>query len=125
MFPMKKVSKCTEKDKILLNVLQYIKHGWPNKISAEIKPYYERRQNLTTLNGVVVLQTDFNRVVIPQFLRRYVMKLIHEGHWGIVRTKQIARRYCWWPKIDKNIELIASCEECAMENSMPKKEKQF
>ncbi|KFD49724.1 hypothetical protein M513_09421 [Trichuris suis] len=38
--------------------------------------------------------------------------------------KQLARRYCWWPGIDKNIEqLAASCTSC--QSLAPNPAKQF
>lgn len=123
-FPIsaEKIAECTKKDEVLVKVLKFVKNGWPNHVDEDIKPYFARRQNLTTFNGVIVLQTDYNRVVVPECYRRSVLKLLHEGHWGIVKTKQLARRYCWWPNMDKDIEnLIANCTACSMESSMPPK----
>ncbi|XP_055915041.1 uncharacterized protein K02A2.6-like [Eupeodes corollae] len=49
--------------------------------------------------------------------------MLHEGHWGIVRMKQLARRYCWWPKVDQAIEERASnCKVCQSSAADPPKE---
>ena len=50
------------------------------------------------------------RVVIPESLQITC----------IVKTKEIARSYVWWPSIDKNIEtLCKSCDACLRESANP------
>ena len=44
------------------------------------------------------------RVVIPQAGCEKVLKILHEGHQGILRMKRIARGDVWWPKIDTAIK---------------------
>nr|CAH7754084.1 unnamed protein product [Callosobruchus chinensis] len=47
---------------------------------------------------------------------------LHATHVGIMKMKQLARRYVYWPKIDQDIEkLVRSCEECALIRSSPAK----
>ena len=43
-------------------------------------------------------------IVIPQCLWKSILELAHEGHQGIVKTKQ------WWPGIDKEAETL--CRRC-------------
>ena len=43
------------------------------------------------------------RVVIPSTLRPQMLKLLHEGHFGIQRMKQLARTAVYWPNIDNDI----------------------
>ena len=38
------------------------------------------------------------------------MRLTHEGHQGIVKTKYRLRRYVWWPGMDKDVEQL--CKVC-------------
>ena len=41
------------------------------------------------------------------------MALAHEGHQGIVKTKQLLREKVWFPKIDQEVEsLLAGCVAC-------------
>ncbi|KII74158.1 Pro-Pol polyprotein [Thelohanellus kitauei] len=48
---------------------------------------------------------------------------IHRGHWGIVRSKQLARRYCAWPGIDHEIgKMIYSCSACSRNSKLPSKQ---
>ena len=54
------------------------------------------------------------RVIVPAALRSKMVALAHEGHQGIVRSKQRARDIYWWPKMDVDIEkVVRSCQVCA------------
>ena len=54
-----------------------------------------------------------NRLVVPESLREKVLDLAHEGHQGIVRTKQKLRCSVWWSGIDVDAErLVRSCHAC-------------
>ena len=50
---------------------------------------------------------------MPISLREQILKLVHEGHQVIVKTKQLLREKVWWPGIDQAIEqLIRTCIAC-------------
>ncbi|KAJ0169617.1 hypothetical protein K1T71_014802 [Dendrolimus kikuchii] len=112
-FPLshRDVARETKKDPILCKIYSYIVSGWPNVTEIENeKPYFHRKETLYTDHGCVVWGY---RIVIPRKLRERVVEEIHTGHVGIVRMKQIARNYVWWPQIDKDIEIRArSCVAC-------------
>ncbi|KAL1470421.1 hypothetical protein MTO96_040447 [Rhipicephalus appendiculatus] len=44
------------------------------------------------------------RVIVPGKLRSFLLDELHEGHPGIVRSKQLARSYVWWPSIEADLE---------------------
>ena len=51
--------------------------------------------------------------MIPQVLWKHVLKLAHEGHQGIVKTKCRLRSKVWWPKVDADADtLCKSCHGC-------------
>lgn len=51
-----------------------------------------------------------NHIVIPQVARYHTLLLAHNGHQGIVKTKQRLRTKVWWPGIEKDVEqLVRSC----------------
>ena len=50
-----------------------------------------------------------SRIVIPQSLQHRALQLAHQGHQGIVKTKQLLREKVWFPGIDKQAELLISC----------------
>ncbi|XP_055916132.1 uncharacterized protein K02A2.6-like [Eupeodes corollae] len=104
------IGNLTKNDKLLNKVSSYIKKGWPVKLASnekELKPFFEH----------------YDRVIIPEALQSRALKYIHEGHWGCSRMKQLARRYIWFPDMDKQIEkLVANCVICQTSASNPKKE---
>jgi len=59
-------------------------------------------------------------VIVPKKLQVSVLKLLHEGHVGMVKIKMIAHSYIWWPCIDKKIEeLLKSCKSCQEVQKVP------
>ena len=63
------------------------------------------------------------RILIPKPLRLQCISLAHEGHLGIVGTKQMLRSKVWWPKIDKDVEnYVKSCHGCQITSTMPNPE---
>lgn len=49
-------------------------------------------------------------MLIPRRLRERVLDLAHEGHQGLVKTKQRLRTNVWWDGIDKQVE--SRCKTC-------------
>ena len=50
---------------------------------------------------------------MPTSLRERTLKLAHEGHQGIVKTKHLLRQKVWWPGIDTAIgQQIQTCITC-------------
>ena len=46
-------------------------------------------------------------------MRQRALALAHEGHQGIVKTKQLLREKIWFPKIDREVEkLLDGCLAC-------------
>ncbi|XP_059610782.1 uncharacterized protein K02A2.6-like [Phlebotomus argentipes] len=62
------------------------------------------------------------RTYIPKKLRCAVLNELHEGHMGVVKMKLLARSYCWWPNVDKDIEqLVLNCTNCQEIRAEPPK----
>ena len=54
-------------------------------------------------------------MLIPAKLRIEVLKILHQGHLGIVKTKSKARDVAWWLYFDKEIEaIIMECTHCGL-----------
>ena len=65
------------------------------------------------------------RLVIPLRLRDRVLNLAHEGHQGIVKTKNRLRSKVWWPKMDADAEkLRRKCHGCQVTGEPSKPELQ-
>lgn len=117
-----------KKDKLLIRVKLLLQTGWPEKLDstdADLKNFFNRRHNLTIFNDMLCLQTDYTRVVIPKSLQSQTLKLLHDGHWGITRMKQLARQFIWWDNIDIDItEMASKCDICKIQNAAPAREYQ-
>ncbi|XP_075534031.1 rho GTPase activating protein at 68F isoform X3 [Dermacentor variabilis] len=51
-----------------------------------------------------------------------VLDELHLGHPGIVRSKELARSYVWWPSIDADLETkVRSCQACQEQRNDPAK----
>lgn len=65
---------------------------------------------LAVVGGLVVRGP---RIVVPRMLRDKVVKLAHEGHQGITKTKEYLRTRVWFPGLDKMVEAhIQHCHLC-------------
>ena len=50
------------------------------------------------------------RIIMPNSLRHWAILIAHEGHQGIVKTKQLISEKIWFPGIDKDVkEMIGAC----------------
>ncbi|XP_063538144.1 uncharacterized protein K02A2.6-like [Cydia strobilella] len=119
-FPLshRDVARETKKDITLCKVYGYIMSGWPSDTEIENeKPYFHRKDTLHIDHDCIVWGY---RVVIPRSLRAQVVEEVHAGHVGMVRMKQIARSYVWWPGLDADLERRArSCDACRAELDAP------
>ena len=109
----------TAKDPILAQVMRFVKEGWPHAFSEELKDFKKLENSLSTENGYVFYGL---RVIIPSTLRNHILKLLHLGHFGMQRMKQLARSTVYWPRIDFDIEdLCRKCTSCGQFQNKPDK----
>jgi len=116
------IEDATMKDNILQRVIHCIEtDNWPKTDNDKAMATFIRlRGELTIVHHKTgkVLLCD-KRLVIPQTLQTKVIQLAHEGHQGIVKTKQLIREKVWFPGVDKQVENICkSCIPCLA--SVPK-----
>ena len=56
---------------------------------------------------------DGSKVVIPQGARKEVLKFLHQGHCGFIKTKRLAQELYHWPQMTTDIRQLAeTCEAC-------------
>ncbi|EYC37500.1 hypothetical protein Y032_0784g2333 [Ancylostoma ceylanicum] len=105
------VAKETQKDPLLKEVLHCVQTGeWPKKSKDRLLRFNSIRSSLTTQGGCLVFG---DRIVIPDKLQELVLQDLHDGHPGMARMKMLARDYCYWTSIDKDIEdKVKSCKRC-------------
>ncbi|XP_029158172.1 uncharacterized protein K02A2.6-like [Nylanderia fulva] len=93
------------KDALLLKIRQTLIKG------KSLVPLGYNDGEFALQDGIVFRK---ERIAIPKSLRSKVLKELHAGHFGTVKMKKLSRNFCWWPKIDKEIEEITkNCKACA------------
>ena len=103
----KQIREETSRDCELQAVMKWLPGGTPDGCP---KSYQSVSHELCVYDDMVLRG---NRLVIPAALRQRVLQLAHEGHQGMVRTKQRLRSKVWWPGVDKDVEqLVKSCYAC-------------
>ena len=83
-------------------------------------PFF-KKNSLRVESDLVLLQHQgVTQIVIPSSLRRDILHLLHEAHWVAIRTKQMARRYVWWPNINGDVKnLVQNCFICRQTAKAP------
>lgn len=109
----KLVAKESSRDKTLFKITNFIVKGWPenaknlNDIESN---FFKKRCELSIENNCVLWG---HRVVIPESLKAAMLNELHASHLGMVKMKQLARSYFWWPNLNRDIEEITSkCKNC-------------
>jgi len=117
------VQQSTLKDATLQTVSKWIQQGWPKEKpkDIELQQFWNQQESLTLHDNIVLLQRETNsRVVVPKALQPTVLETLHSSHWGVVKVKQLARRYVWWVSLNSDIEQITkSCDTCRQLASVP------
>lgn len=123
MSDQKKITFTTEtsKDKILSKVKTYLETGWPSKnLNSELRYYYNLRNQLYLSQGILLID---KKVVVPESLKQEMLKLIHEGHFGVSKCKARARHCLIWQKMNDDIEkYVKNCEMCQRHQKSNQKE---
>ena len=101
---LSEISVATKQDRVLQDTMNCIVTGnWSSvDSSSEIYPFLRVKDQLSiaTLREGSILLFD-TRIVIPQQFQQRVVNLAHEGHQGVVKTKQLLREKVWFPGLNK------------------------
>ena len=107
---VKKLRAATASDRILSKVIRYTKGHWPHQVIPALRPFYNRRTELSVEEGCLLWGY---RVVVPKRLRERLLRELHKEHPGVTKMKSVARSYMWWPGLDRDVENLAkSCQAC-------------
>lgn len=110
---MTELKDVTLKDTTMQKLKHYITNGWPDhqrSIPPELHPFFAFRDELVLENDIVM---KGQRVVVPEELRSTYIEILHKGHSGIERTKQLACDMLYWPNMRPEIEkVISGCHAC-------------
>ena len=110
----------TDCDPDLVTLKQYIRTGFPERISnANLTKFKAYVPELTITKGCIMFR---HRVFIPPSLRKQVLNVLHENHPGVVSMKALARSVIWYPGMDSDIEsLVLNCKQCQSIRTKPAK----
>ena len=97
----------------MVRLLNEIEDGFPgpkSDLPAELRPYYQYRDKLTTFDGVILYN---DRIVIPPPLRRRVLESLHSAHQGVSQMCSRAESSFFWPGMTPAIsEMRDRCAQC-------------
>lgn len=103
----------TSKDAVIQEVIGNSTTGkWKEPFPyVDTKQFIRPREELSVAStpcGSVLLHQS--RIVIPATLQQHVVDIAHEGHQGVMKTKQLLRENVWFPGINNLVETI--CKGC-------------
>ena len=93
--------KATENEEELQRLIMCIREKKIDHRDVVMKRYSNLFDELAVANGLVLRS---ERIVVPRELRESIVKIAHEGHQGIVCTKQLLCAHVWFPGIDMMVE---------------------
>ena len=113
----------SDADETLRVVRGYVAGQWPRR--KEVDPaatgFYQVRGELSQ-HGQLLFRGE--RLVVPEALRERVLRNAHEGHQGVMRTKQRLRERFWWPRLDAQVrDLLRTCEVCSQHDAHVRRER--
>lgn len=84
---------------------------YPNCNVKELHLYNKIRNEFTCNNDESLILRG-NRIVAPTSLRHRMLKLAHETHLGMTKTKSILRDKIYFPDINQQVETL--CKNCSL-----------
>lgn len=109
----KNIQNWTKEDNILKFVLEFQKTNWPDttkNLCPEMKQYFKIKDDIFVSDDILFLN---NKLIVPPQQRRKILHLLHEGHFGVEKTRLAARNLFYWPNMSKEIEdFVLQCEIC-------------
>lgn len=112
---LKQIAAATIKDPLLHALKIAVSKSWAGYTPSA--KFYPMRHDITVYQDVLLYK---QRILIPKSLRNLTLELAHEGHQGVVRTKQRLRAKVWWPKMNKDAEqYVEKYHSCQVVGKMP------
>ena len=79
---------------------------------TELKQFSNISEELTVNDEASIILRG-SRIIMPEKLRERAVNIAHEGHQGIVKTKQLIREKIWFPGLDDEVKkVISDCLAC-------------
>ena len=118
---MTKLRESTKNSEFLMNVIQYVTNGWPDKVNDKsMAEYFNCRDELVVENGLLI---KGDRIVIPQSEKQFILNRLHASHASCERMLKRAKELAFWPKMRVDIErFVNDCSTCAKYSRRQQKE---
>ena len=113
------IIQATSQDATQQEVMRLISNGqWNNLKPVDgddpniLRIFANVRDEMTLVHGKIVLRG--NRKVISDALQKRVVELAHEGHQGLVKTRNLLRSKVWFAKLINPAvdEVVKKCFPC-------------
>lgn len=115
--------KETQDDDVLSKVFNLCLTGWPESIKQcppEVRKFFKFRAELVPIDNILFFE---DRIVVPENMKRDMLKIIHESHQGVEKCKNKARELLFWIGMSKDIEeMVLNCSICQRLRSSNQKE---
>ena len=119
---LSEIEEATKEDVTLQKLADLIRtNGWDslNDLSdqtgvnmTELKQFSKISEELTVNDEASIILRG-SRIIMPEKLRERAVNIAHEGHQGIVKTKQLIREKIWFPGLDDEVKkVISDCLAC-------------
>lgn len=111
---IKLLQEDTIKDITLFPLMNFIHSDWKgfnSKVASnEMKHYFKLKNDLFVKDNIVFFN---NKIVVPSAFKKYVLTLVHAGHFGMIKCKNRARKIFYWHNMNFDIEeMVRKCKEC-------------
>ena len=124
------IETATKEDETMQKLVELITtNSWESFISrsdqtsvnmSEVKRFAKIRNELSVNNDASIVLRG-TRIVLPAKLRQKAVNIAHEGHQGIVKTKQLLREKVWFPRLDEEVKgVIGDCLACQASGPDPR-----
>ena len=91
-----------------------------NSSDPTLAPYKAIFEEISVVNGLLF---KGKRIIVPKELQAKVIKLGHEGHQGLIKTKKLLRSKVWFPGMGKLTEKeVKACLPCQAAVNTPSQE---
>ncbi len=107
----------------LLQLYQVVLQGWPQTVQElpeSVRDYWNYRDEVGIQDGLLLKGT---RLIIPPSMQDMILQRLHIGHSGREKTKDKARNYVFWPRINAAIDhMIERCAPCLKHSRQQQRE---
>ena len=113
---LREIQQMTKVDRTLQKLVILIQTGnWSQITEADgvdVAEFSHIRDELTVNEDSNIILRG-SHILMPSSLRQQAMSIAHEGHQGLVKTKQLLREKMWFPGINEAFKrLIENCVTC-------------